>query len=391
MANSSELTQKNVALVLTGGGARGAYQAGVIQGLSEIFKGDNCQNPIRIVSGLSAGSINGAYIATGLSEFEKAAEILANTWAELRTTDIFKSDPVSLGKIGFKLLSDVTFGSFSTQKLSQSLLDTRPLGKLLAQKIPFDRIEKEIQSGHLHGVTVSAFSYSYQRTAIFYQARTTAVQRLRPRRKTRETKLDSRHVMASTAIPLLFPPINIDGHYFGDGSIRATAPFSPPIRLGADKMLIVGVRKEGNDYKETVVNPKKPSIAEILGMMLNSLFFDSTEADMEKLTSINHMLKEFSTAENEANSRYRPIDFLWLRPSEDLGNMGMELSRKGLPSSIQYLLGGLGSKVQHSELASYLLFDKSFTQELIDLGRKDTIARKDEILDFLSDGSRNLF
>jgi NTE family protein len=272
MANDSKKAQ--LAIVLTGGGARGAYQAGVIKALAQILKASGQPNPIRIVSGLSAGSINGAFVASGLAEFECAANLLAETWEGLKTNDIYRSDPFSLGKIGFKLLTDITSGSLSTRKMSRALLDTRPLAKLLDERIPYNKIQQNIDKGVLHGLTVSTFSYAYQRTSVFYQAQTPAVQRVRPRRKMREAQIDTRHVMASSAIPLLFPPIEIDGLFYGDGSLRATAPLSPPIRLGADKMLIVGVRDPSVvAHRDEPYNTAKPSIGEILGMMLNAVFF----------------------------------------------------------------------------------------------------------------------
>ncbi|NQZ01998.1 MAG: patatin-like phospholipase family protein, partial [Bdellovibrionales bacterium] len=331
---SEQKDSPSVALVLTGGGARGAYQAGAIQGIAHILKEANLSNPIRIISGLSAGSINGAFVASGLHEFYGSAELLATTWKGLRTRDIYRSDAFSIGKIGFKLLTDVTSGSFNSHKLARALLDTRPLAKLLKERIPFDRIQTNIDKDILHGITVSTFSYAYQRSAIFYQARTPAVKRLRPRRKMREAKLDHRHVMASAAIPLLFPPIEIDGLYYGDGALRATAPFSPPIRLGADKMLIVGVRNPSAiAHRDKPHSVEKPSIGAILGMMLNSVFFDSADADIEKLSSINETLDEFASCGVETPTRYRPLDLLWLRPSQDVGEIGEQSAKKGMPRS----------------------------------------------------------
>ncbi|MCB0341223.1 MAG: patatin-like phospholipase family protein [Pseudobdellovibrionaceae bacterium] len=370
------------ALVLTGGGARGAYQAGVIKGLSEIADRCGATNCFGIMNGVSAGAINAVFCASGAHDFSTTAAALADLWTHLRPEQVYRSDLMSLGRIGAGWMADLALGNLRAKKKAHHLLDTAPLKKLLNEKVDFSKISENLKKGHLQALVCTTFSYTHGKTVAYIQSELATEMWSRPRRESRATVITEDHVMASAAVPLLFPQIAIDGEHFSDGTFRNTAPLGPAINLGAEKILVVGVRHQKHVHVDSSIGPDGPSVARMVGHLLNSLFFDLTNVDIERLVNINLALQKLSKAEVE-KLRYTPVRHLYLQPSKDLGALAEQVAHR-IPRSVQYLLAGLGTRHESAELASYLLFDSEYTAALVDMGYQDCIERQQEIKDFLN-------
>lgn len=369
-----------VGLVLSGGGARGAYQAGVIKGIAEIAQNAKIFRPLPIITGVSAGAVNAAYLAAGSHDFMKAAEELAGMWSLITADKVFHTDALSAGRSGFRLLSDATVGALYRKKLARSLLDTRPLKEFLDEKIPFQQIEKNLESGHIDALAITAADYTSANSITFVHANNEAPMWTRSRRMSRLEKISTEHVMASSAIPLFFPPVKVGEHHYGDGCLRNNAPLSPAIHLGADRLLVVSVRKQdGNGAAST--KSLEPSLARVLGVILNALLLDAIEVDMERMSRVNSTIS-YVPMKQRADLNLRELDYFWLRPSQDIGELAGELFHR-LPRVIRYLVSGLGSSREASELTSYLLFDPDFCGQLVRMGYEDTLKAKDEVEAFL--------
>lgn len=379
--SSTSLDKRKVGLVLSGGGARGAYQAGVLQAIAEIrAQYPECRQ-IRVITGVSAGAINAAFMAANCDAELEAVQRMTRMWRALTSEQVFRTDAFSLGRIGLKWLTDATFGSLKKRKQAKSLLDTSPLCELLEKHIRFERIPEHIAAGRLGGFAVTALNYSTSHSISFVDARSEYQTWDRTRRRSEATTIGVNHVMASAALPLFFPPVAVDDGFFGDGSLRNTAPLSPAIHLGAGKVIVISVRRPEEKAK-FVSTGGEPSIARVLGVMLNALMMDATEFDMERLQRINSTLTHVpSSIRNDLH--LRRIDSLWLRPSEDIGFLASGQFDK-LPPVVRYLMAGIGNSKESSELTSYLLFDPEYCGKLVELGYKDGWAQVDEIRAFLS-------
>lgn len=363
--------------VLTGGGARGAYQAGVLKAVAETL--DELNVPVRIFTGLSAGAINATFCASGADNLLRTTERLCDLWSNLESEQIYRSDFVSLSRIGLGWLADVSFGSMFNRKWAHSLLDHSPLRELLSSTIDFSGIGRCIENGSLEALACSAFDYDTNMTITFLQGSRNIQDWTRPRRRSQKIEFTVDHIMASSSIPVLFPPTFLGDRYFGDGSLRNMAPISPAIHLGCDKLIIVGVRYPMT--QESISPGKSPTVGRILGLMLNSLFFDSTDVDVERLRQLNEMLKHLPESYH-ASLMQRPIDYTWICPSVDLGALAGELTGQ-FPKAIRYLLGGLGNRKESSELASYLLFEADFTRRLVEIGYQDGKSQKAALKSFI--------
>lgn len=367
-------------LVLSGGGARGAYQAGVVKGIAEIAADLGVEQPLPILTGVSAGAINASYLASGCDDFGVAADKMAMMWSRLTADRVFKTDALTAGRSGLRLLTDATIGALYSKKLARSLLDTAPLRRLLTETIPFDRIQQNVIDGHLKALAITAMNYANSTSITFVQGRPNAPMWMRSRRRSERATIDVPHVMASSALPLFFPPVPVGDFHFGDGTLRNQAPLSPAIHLGAQKLIVVSVRK--SDAPTTQPPPAvDPSLARVLGVMLNALLLDSLDADMERLSRINTTVSLIPEEQRQGLS-LRPVDYLWIRPSQDIGHLAGDLFDR-LPRVIRYLVGGLGSSREAAELTSYLLFDPDFCGQLVAMGHKDAHDQRDQIAKFI--------
>lgn len=367
-------------LVLSGGGARGAYQAGVLQGVAEIATELGLEQPFKIITGVSAGAVNASYLASCRDGFQLATEKLVESWSKITAEDVFKTDAVTAGRLGFKFALDAAIGAMYKKKLARSLLDTSPLKSYLEGNTDFSAIEENLERGHIDALAITAMNYTNSHSLTFVQSKKEVKMWDRSRRRSVVSKIGVEHVMASGAIPLFFPPVRIDEDHYGDGCLRNTAPLSPAIHLGANRLLVVGVRRP--DHLAPAVQAHiEPSLARVLGVVLNALLMDAVEFDMERLGRINQTV-EMIPFEMRQHLQLKKIEYLWIRPSQDIGQIASRLFDR-LPRVLRYLVSGLGSQKEASELTSYLLFDPEFCSEIARLGRADAVSQRDEIERFL--------
>jgi len=370
------------ALLLTGGGARGAFQAGALQAIYEIAASVGDKRPFNFICGTSAGAINASFVASNAHAAPDCMQNLVKMWGDLHTDDIFRSDIGSLGKIAIQLVSDMILSGFKKGGRVKALLDTSPLRKLIMERCDFHQIDRNIRDGVFDALELTATSYLTSTCTSFVQSEKQFKHWNRISRSSEATRISIEHILASSAIPLFFPPVKIDGIFFGDGSLRNSTPLSPTIRLGADSILVIGVRKEKTSGPDTEsVEHVVPSIGRVLSVILNALFMDAVDIDIDRLHRINEVIRKIPEAERH-DAKMRPIDCLYIRPSRDLGQMASSYFGE-LPDSMQYLIQGLGSKEEASELLSYLLFEQGYTQELAKLGYIDAMAARDEIIEFV--------
>ncbi|MDR3607527.1 MAG: patatin-like phospholipase family protein [Oligoflexia bacterium] len=377
-------------LVLTGGGARAAYQVGAIRALSEIFP--QKQPPFRVLCGTSAGAINIAYLASHSEDWIAAATGLYGLWEKLGLNHVYRTDSASLSKIALAWLSrSILGGRAGTRKSANFLLSTEPLRELISREVRFEAIRENVSRGHLHGVSFSSVQYFAGTTVSFFEAAKSVEPWIRSNRVGLRASLDVSHVMASAAIPIFFPPVEINEEYYGDGCLRQTTPLSPAIHLGAERLISIGIRHERrkSDIRSAMLLPQRhaPSLAEITGELMNSLFLDSLETDVERLQSVNDSLELMTPEMRERQPyKFRKLPILQLRPSRNLGELVPDLLAR-FPLILRYLLKGIGaSKLEGRELISYLAFMDDCIQPLLELGYKDTLARRHEIIAFLDSG-----
>jgi NTE family protein len=368
------------ALVLSGGGARAAYQVGVLHGLLEhgFLAGE--RSAFQIFVGSSAGSLNAAALASSAHDFRDGLERLASLWREIQPTDVFRTDPVSLGRIGARWIVDLSLGGATGRVRAKSLLDTAPLRRLLATRLPFAGIEENVRKGIVRAVAIMATDLHTSNGVVFLHARADVPSWARRRWNIERTRIGVDHLMASSAIPIFFPFVRMNGRYYGDGSIRNTAPLSPAINLGADRVVAIGV--SGPPLRGEAARVRRPpTVAQIAGVLLDAVMLDAIETDVEHSDRVNRSV--LSCRGTDPANPFRWIDVLWLTPSVDFGSLAAELSEQ-VPPIVRYLLRGLGSDAAVSELLSYLLFAPAFTRRLIEAGRTDALAAKTEIRRFLA-------
>ncbi len=371
------------ALVLSGGGARGAYQAGVLLGLSKLGVVPENGFPFDILVGSSAGALNAGLLASQADHFGVGVSTLERVWSGLEPQKVFRTDLRSLGGIGARWVRDLSFGGMLRRVSPKSLLDTAPLRDLLEDEIPFRRIGENIASGALRALAIPATNLYTADGVVFVQTRPEIALWERVRWSIERTEIRVDHLLASSAIPIFFPSIEIDGRHFGDGSIRNTAPLSPAIRLGADRIVAIGVRQPGQLPEGPGADrPKPPSVAQIAGALLDAVMLDAMEVDVEHSERVNRSVLAYPTGSSE--HPFRTIDVLWLSPSRTFGEIAAE-HRGSIPGVVSYLMRGLGEDEQTEELASYLLFDPTFCTRLVELGVADVAAREAEIREFFSE------
>lgn len=376
------------ALVLGGGGARAAYQVGVLRALGEILP--HKKLPFGILCGTSAGSINAAYLAARAEDWSQATEQLARIWMNLELKDIYDTSGLSLSRIASAWVTRTAFGGWlSSRQASNHLLDTKPLEKLLLQEVDFSKISTHIRNQVVQGVCFSAVQYFAQTTVSFFDAADEVQDWEHSGRKGIRGQLEARHVMASSAIPVFFPPVQINDAYFGDGSLRQTCPLSPAIHLGAERIVSVSIRTQKKKTKKVseLVKRQPPALAEIIGEIFNSLFLDSLDADIERLQRVNEAVRHYAQRPlSPIAPPLREIPILSLAPSRNLGEFAPNLMKE-FPIIIRYLFNGLGvsdKDEQGKELISYLAFIKEQIKPLADLGYEDTLRRRQELQEFMA-------
>ncbi len=366
-------------LLLAGGGARGAYQVGVLKAVAELW-GDG-PNPFQVICGVSVGSINAAYMASRADRFGAGVGELERMWRDLRTHKVYRTDVPNVTATALHWLATLTVGGFGKGN-PLSLLRNAPLTDLLKQSIDFDRIEMCLASGALAALAITASSYASGRAMTFFQGAASLPDWQRARRDGVHCDITVEHVLASAALPVIFPPQKLGEEYFGDGSLRLTAPLSPAIHLGAERILVVGTRDRRVEEGQVEARRQRvPTLGDIAGHMLDLLFNDNLNEDVERLRRINHTLSLLSP-EKAAESPLRTVEVLIVQPSKEIGEIARRHAME-IPWTIRGLLRGAGAWGSGWRVPSYLLFEPSFCGELIDLGYQDAMMRRGEIAEFL--------
>ncbi len=382
-------------LVLTGGGARAAYQAGVMHAIARILADAGrpaLRSPFDIICGTSAGALNATALACRADDFTGAVRGLLGVWEGVSAHQVYRADSLAVLRSGARWLSLLSFGWLLRKWRAappQSLLDNTPLAGLLHRVLDLPRLDAALADGVLHALAITASSYSSGHHITFYQAAREIAPWQRHQRLALSTQIGVEHLLASSAIPFIFPavPLYLGGRreYCGDGSMRQLAPIAPAIHLGATRVLVVGAGR----MSEPRVDPLQgsptgggyPSLAQIAGHALSSIFLDSLAADIERLQRVNQTLERVPP-DARAALPLRRMDLLVIAPSERLDDIALRHVHN-LPAPVRTLLGGIGAlETRGAALASYLLFEGSYTRELIRLGEHDTLARRDDVLAF---------
>ncbi|MDP4534940.1 patatin-like phospholipase family protein [Alkalimonas collagenimarina] len=369
--------RKKIALLLTGGGARAAYQVGMLKAIASRYP-RNSKIPFDIICGTSAGAINGTGIACYASCFHLGVKKIEWVWRQFHTNQVYYSDYPRV----FRHLLRGAFSAFQADyanKRPVSLFDNAPLQRLLGKILDLKRLDRNIMGGYLSSVSVTASSYSNGDSMTFFQS-DSANEWRRAKRCGQRTLLGLHHLLASAAIPVVFPSVRIHQQYFGDGSVNQLSPLSAPIHLGAEKILIIGLEQpRSHDMSERL--PHHPGLATIAGHLLDTVFADTLNSDLERMQRINSTIATMQ--QHGIETKLKPIDSLLLNPSQNFNQIASE-HFLSLPLAVRTLFRMLGIG-QHSDssLASYLLFEQDFTRRLIDIGYEDGMHQLDTIIEFL--------
>jgi NTE family protein len=376
---SESLIENKLAIVLNGGGARASYQAGALRALYEIIKKD--QNLFDIITGNSAGAINAIYLANNARDWGSSTQYLVDLWKRIKPEDVFDISHYTMGRIGSRWVKGTIFRDNSPGDPFNGILNTDPLRKLLLREVDFKELHSLIQEKFISAVALSTTNYYSGSSVVFFDGEKKIPEWSKSDRFSIRTELSVDHVMGSSAIPLFFPPVKIAHSYYGDGCIRQVTPLSPALHLGATKLLTIGIRhrRTQETIKELALRTNAPpQISQVGGVMMNAIFLDSLDADVERLEKMNIMVAIMGK-----HSPWRHVPILHLNPSRDLGGMTKKLNSE-MPKLLRYFLSSIGVTGQSGlDLLSYLAFDASYTLQVTELGYEDTLARKNEILSFI--------
>jgi len=385
-------------LLLTGGGARAAYQVGVLEALADLRREANMQaagNPFPIITGTSAGAINAAALACGAADFDHAVRHIADVWQQFRPEQIYSTGPLHLLDVAGRWRMFYGLARLLVQwrhAQPRSLLDNAPLAELLQRLVPLKRLPRLMREGHLRALAVTASSYSSGEHFTFYQSAVPLQPWVRSQRQAVPGPIRHAHLLASSAIPFVFPAKGIEHHghteYFGDGSMRQSTPIAPAIHLGAERVLVVGAGRLNEPHEEPAPNTFTgyPTLAQIAGHAMSSIFLDALAVDIERLERVNQTLS-LIPAQARPGTRLRPVELLVIAPSERIDAIAAR-HVDALPRVVRRAFGhhdsnGSGAQAaQSAAFASYLLFDSGFTRELMALGRADTLAQREAVRRF---------
>jgi NTE family protein len=385
MLQSAPTDQPVTGLILSGGGARAAYQVGVLAAIADLLP-NAAHNPFPVIVGTSAGAINAVGLACGALHFTEAVRRLTSVWQGFHTDQVYRSDWPGVLRQAGRFIGHSLLGLGG--QVPVALLDSAPLAKLLAREMDFSGIAAAIRHRQLRAVAVTAFGYESAQTVTFYQGRAAIDPWFRHRRVGVPTRMAVEHLLASASIPLIFPPVKINREYFGDGAVRQSAPISPALHLGANRVLVVGVSDNpvGPQAQKSTVSFKEsrpPSLAQIGGHMLNSTFIDNLENDIELLERLNQMGRLIPVESHPRGLGLKPIDVMVIAPSQPLDLIAAR-HRHELPRPLRLFLRGPGAtKASGAGVLSYLLFEPGYCSELIELGYQDAMAQKARLIEFL--------
>lgn len=374
--------KSKLALVLSGGGARAAYQVGILKAIAELTP-KKAVNPFAIIVGTSAGAINTAALAIYGKHFCDAVLRLQVIWRNFHVHQVFRSDLIGILRNGYRWIFSALLGGLGKNNPA-SFFDRSPLHKLLEKYLPCERIKESIDEGVIETIGITASAYGAGRSVVFYDSSADVTPWVRSRRVGRISEITIDHLMASSAIPFIFSAIKLGNDYYGDGTMRQIAPLSPAVHMGADKILVIGINSRRQEIVDNDVEPTYPSLAETGGHILNSIFIDSLETDLERLRRINETIDLIPSHHRTDNdTELRAIDVMVISPSEDLQEISYR-HVKELPLTVRFFLRGLGALNNNgSSLLSYLLFEKGYCRALINMGYKDAMERKEELVQFL--------
>lgn len=371
-----------IGLVLSGGGARAAYQVGVMKAIADILP-PGCTNPFHIICGTSAGGLNAAGLACTHGNLREGVSQLEAVWGNFRTHQVYRTDWPGVLRTAIKWLANLSFG-IGRQDQPVSLLDNTPLRHLLTQHLDFDNIQQAIDRRQLRAVCITASGYTSGASVSFYQGSEEIQSWRRSRRLGVRTQITVEHLLASAAIPLLFPAIRVNREYFGDGALRQIAPISPALHLGAHKVLVVGVSGHQQEQLRQRHQPVHyPSIAQVVSHIMNSSFIDGLEADIERVTRINNTLKFVPEEHRHTQVQLRPVDVVVLSPPGEILDLVAMKHAARLPKSIRLFVRGSGATHKSGAgVLSYLLFEAEYCRDLIELGYHDAMSRREDLLHF---------